>query len=192
LFERENEEEPTDVKLDINQFFEHETIHAFQDKLIAILLACHYQGAGSARLDMETFDLEVGGRAKALSNGGGYCGFLNTVVALAMVEFLEEQGAYSPGLLIVDSPMTQLSESEYKSKQETLISGLLDYLLGIYSEDKDSAQISAEQVIIIEHKDRMPTLSEKIVDAPHVKVIEFTQDKEHGRYGLLDGVYQYE
>ena len=141
---------------------------------------------------METFDLEVGGRSKALSNGGGYCGFLNTVVALAMIEFLEEQGAYSPGILIVDSPMTQLSESEYKAKQDTLISGLLDYLLGIYRRDADSARTSAAQIIIIEHKDKMPTLADTFAEASHVKVIEFTQDEKHGRYGFLDGVYQYE
>jgi hypothetical protein len=192
LFEKENEEEPTEVKHDINQFFNIETVQAFQDKLIAILQACHYQGAGSARLDMETFDLEVGGKAKAISNGGGYCGFLNTVVALAMIEFLEEQGAYSPGLFIVDSPMTQLSESEYMEKQNTLISGLLDYLFGIYSDDAYSSQTSAEQIIIIEHKDRMPTQIADLSKIPHVKVTEFTRDKEHGRYGFLDGVYQYE
>ena len=192
LYEKETEEEPTAVKHDINQFFDHETVHAFQEKLIAILQACHYQGASSARLNMETFDLEVGGRSKALSNGGGYCGFLNTVVALAMIEFLEEQGAYSPGILIVDSPMTQLSESEYKAKQDTLISGLLDYLLGIYRRDADSARTSAAQIIIIEHKDKMPTLADTFAEASHVKVIEFTQDEKHGRYGFLDGVYQYE
>ena len=192
LFEKETEEDPIEAKHDINQFFDHETVQAFQEKLIAILQACHYQGASSARLNMETFDLEVGGRSKSISNGGGYCGFLNTVVALAMIEFLEEQGAYSPGLLIVDSPMTQLSESEYKANQDTLISGLLDYLLGIYKDETNSIRTSAEQIIIIEHKDRMPSLVDTLADAPHVKIIEFTQDKEHGRYGFLHGVYQYE
>jgi hypothetical protein len=139
---------------------------------------------------METFDLEVGGRAKAISNGGGYCGFLNTVVALTLVEFLEEQGAYSPGLFVVDSPMTQLSESEYTEKQDTLVSGLLDYLIRIYASDADADQTSAEQIIIIEHKDRMPTQLDKLANIPHVKVTEFTRDKEHGRYGFLDGVYE--
>jgi len=192
LFEKETEEEPTEIKQDINQFFDLETIQAFQEKLIAILQACHYPGASSARLDLDTFDLEVGGRAKSISNGGGYCGFLNTVVALAMIEFLEEQGAYSPGMLIVDSPMTQLSESEYKAKQDTLVSGLVAYLLGIYSKSTNLDQTSAEQIIIIEHKDRMPILIDQLIDKPHVKIIEFTQDKEHGRYGFLDGVFEYE
>lgn len=191
LFEKETEEEPTEVKHDIDQLFDIEAVQAFQEKLIAILQACHFQGASSARLNMETFDLEIGGKPKSISNGGGYCGFLNTVVALAMVEFLEEQGVYSPGLLIVDSPMTQLSEPEYKSKQETLISGFLNYLLKIHNGEANSTRTSTEQIIIIEHKDRMPTL-DRLANTPHVKVIEFTQDRDHGRYGFLDGVYQYE
>jgi chaperonin cofactor prefoldin len=192
LFEKENEEEPTEVKHDINQFFDIETVQAFEDKLIAILQACHYQGAGSARLNMDVFDLEVGGKAKAISNGGGYCGFLNTVVVLALIEFLEEQGTYSPGLFIVDSPMTQLSESEFVEEKDTLISGLLDYLLDIYKSDAESDQTSAEQIIVIEHKDRMPARIDELANIRHVKVTEFTRSKEHGRYGFLDGVYWYE
>ncbi len=192
LFEKETEEEPTEVKHDINKFFDAETVQTFQEKLIVVLEACHYDGASSARLNMETFDLEVGGRSKAISNGGGYCGFLNTVLALAFIEFLEGQGEYSPGLLIVDSPLTQLSESEYKTKQETLISGLLNYLVSIYTADSTSNQTSAEQIIIIEHKDRLPILGDILGNTPHFKVIEFTQDKKHGRYGFLEGVYQYE
>ena len=192
LNKKEAQDEPADVKHDINQFFDIETVQAFQEKIITILRACHYQGAGSARLNMETFDLEVGGQAKGASNGGGYCGLLNAVVALALIEFLEEQGEYSPGLLMIDSPMTQLSESEYKAKQDTLVSGLLNYLFAIYCKDADSTRTSAEQIIIIEHKERMPSLMEKLIGAPHVKVIEFTQDKTHGRYGFLDGVYQEE
>lgn len=192
LLEKETEEEPTEVKHDINQFFDLETVQAFEEKLITILQECHYHGASSARLNMDTFDLEIGGRPKSISNGGGYCGFLNTVVALSLIEFLEEQGTYSPGLLIVDSPMTQLSESEYKTKQETLISGLLNYLLEIYQRETSSTHTSAEQIIIVEHKDRMPLLADTLKNNPHVKVIEFTQDKKHGRYGFLDGVYQSE
>jgi acyl-coenzyme A thioesterase PaaI-like protein len=50
---------------------------------------------------METFDLEINGRPKGVSHGGGYCGLLNTVVALALQEYLGEKGAYAPGLLIM-------------------------------------------------------------------------------------------
>jgi len=192
LFLKETEEEPSDLKYDINQFFDAETIQSFQEKLISILQACHFEGSGSARINMNIFDLEISGRVKALSNGGGYCGLLNTILAIALIEFLEENGEYSPGFLIVDSPITQLSESAYKEKKDTLISGLLKYLVSIYDSDSMSSSTSAEQIIIIEHKDKLQMLDDISGNSNHVKVIEFTKDKQHGRYGFLEGVYQYE
>jgi len=145
---------------------------------------------------METFDLVVGGDPKSLSNGGGYSGFLNTVLALAFVEYLEESGAYSPGLFVVDSSVTMLSESEYKATQNTMKTGFLRYLRAIYERDSERSQYDkssfgiteAPQIIIVEQKDKLPMLEEILSDAPHTKIIEFTQDKEHGRYGFLNNV----
>jgi hypothetical protein len=61
----------------------------------------------------------------------------------------------------------------------------VDYLIGIFSGDAESAPTSAEQIIIIEHKDRLPTQIDGLLQTPHVKVTEFTRDKEHGIYGIL-------
>ena len=143
--------------------------------------------------------MEVGGRAKSISNGGGNCGFLNCVLALAFVEYLEESGAYSPGLLIVDSPVTMLSESEYTEKQDTMKSGLLRYLRDIYSrgdtgnlqtQQDGDAMTSAEQIIIIEQTEKLPMLDIIMKDAAHVNIIQFTKNREHGRYGFLNDVYE--
>ena len=194
LAEKETEPEPTENKYDINHFFDNDTLLVFEEKLKAILGACHYEGAGSARLNLHTFDLEVGGRAKAISNGGGYCGFLNTVLALTLVEHLEEYGKYSPGLFIADSPVTQLSESEFKTKTNTMKSGLLEYLLSIYKNDINALNglTPALQIIMIEQKDRLPMLDLVTEGKPQVKVIEFTGVKDYGRYGFLDGVFNHE
>ena len=190
LYEKETEEKPTAVKHDINQQYESEMVQAFEEKLISILQTCNYEGAGSARLNMETFDLEVGGSPKANSNGGGYCGFLNLVVALAFAEFLETQGEYPPGVLIVDSPLTQLSEPTHKEAEKKLITGLLEYLTALYANDPSSPKSGVGQIIILDHKDKLPLLEEALKDTPNSKIIEFTQDKENGRYGFLEGVYQ--
>jgi len=194
LTEKETEPEPTEIKYDINHFFEYDTLHVFEEKLRAILKACHYEGADSARLNMHTFDLEVDGRAKAISNGGGYCGFLNTVLALTLIEYLEKYGEYSSGLFIADSPVTQLSESEFKTKTNTMKLGLLEYLLSIYKNDKVELNGSAPalQIIMIEQKDRLPMLDSVTEGGPMVKVIEFTGVKDYGRYGFLDGVFNHE
>lgn len=194
LTEKETEPEPTEIKYDINHFFDNDTLLVFEEKLRAILKACHYEGAGSARLNLDTFDLEVSGRAKAISNGGGYCGFLNTVLALTLVEHLEEHGEYSPGLFIADSPVTQLSESEFKTETNTMKLGLLEYLLSIYKNDKaaQNGLTPALQIIMIEQKDRLPMLDLVTEGESMVKVIEFTGVKDYGRYGFLDGVFNHE
>ena len=182
LTEKETEPEPTQTKYDMNEYFDYESLHTFEEILRSILEASHYEGAGSARLNMNTFDLEVGGREKAVSNGGGYCGFLNTVVSLALVEYLEEQGEYPPGLFVADSSITQLSESEFTSNSSTMKSGLLNHLLSIN-------EASFTQSIIVEHKEKLPMLDS--IES-HVNVIEFTGDKNHGRYGFLNDVFNYE
>ncbi len=195
LTERETEPEEKAPKYDIDRFFDPDTMQTFEDKLISILKSCHFEGAGSARLNISTFDLEVGGRAKAISNGGGYCGFLNTVLALTLVEYLAEYGEYSPGLLVADSPLTQLSESEFKAKTDTMKSGFLEYLLSIYKNELSPSKISGaidKQIIIIEQKEKLPMLNSIIKGEEHVRVIEFTRDKNHGRYGFLNGVFGHE
>lgn len=101
------------------------------------------------------------------------------------MEYLEEYGEYSPGLFIADSPVTQLSESEFKDN--TMKLGLLKYLLSIYKNDEGelNASTPALQIIIIEQKERLPMLDSVTKGEPHVKVIEFTGVKNKGRYGFL-------
>ena len=75
--------------------------------------AIQFPGAASARLNTVTFDIEVNGKQKANVMGGGFCGILNSVVLLAIREVLYESGAHTPGILILDSALTQLSETQY-------------------------------------------------------------------------------
>lgn len=188
LTETETETDPSQTKYDMNDYFDYELLHTFEEILRSILRDTHYEGAGSARLNMNTFDLEVGGRDKAVSNGGGYCGFLNTIVSLALVEFLDKHGEYSPGIFIADSPLTQLSESEYTQNNNTIKTGFFNHILSIYKNEESPSV----QMIIIEHKEKLPNLESITKDAPNVNVIEFTGVKNHGRYGFLNDVFNYE
>jgi|GEM_PF-260213 len=183
LFEKETETEPTQIKYDMNEYFDYESLHTFEETLRSILEAIHYEGSGSARINMNTFDLEVGGREKAVSNGGGYCGLLNSVVSLALVECLEKYGEYSPGIFAADSPLTQLSESEFTSSSNTMKVGFVNHLLSISNENESPFF----QIIIAEHKEKLP-----IDDISQANIIEFTGVKNHGRYGFLNGVFNYE
>jgi len=109
------------------------------------------------------------------------------------VEYLEEYGEYSPGLFVADSPVTQLSESEFKAKTNTMKLGLLEYLLSLYKngEYEPNTSTPALQIIIIDQKEKLPILDTVTEGKPHVKVTEFTGIKDYGRYGFLDGVFNH-
>lgn len=129
---------------------------------------------------MDAYDVQFGERKKSSTMGGGYCGIINTMVSLSLMEYLLEDGTYAPGMMLVDSPLSQLSESEYISEAETIKDSFIHYLLN----NRDG------QIILVEQKDKMPEFVKNGSgpDNATVRVIEFTKDKDHGRYGLLPDV----
>ena len=64
LSEKETESSGPDKQYEIKEDFDHETIGAFEDKLISILKTIKFEGYSTARLNMDTFDLEVRGKPK--------------------------------------------------------------------------------------------------------------------------------
>jgi len=184
----ENAKDAPNQRHDILQHFDDEQLIAFSDKLRAILAACQYEGSASARFDLKgSFDLEVGGKTKAAVAGGGYCGFLNTIVALSLIEFLEEDGAYSPGFLIADSPLSQLSEPDDDTQLINKKTGFFNYLMA--SRPKQDTSDFRPQIIIAEHPEKLPFFLE---GSENANVIEFTGDKKKGRYGFLNEVFNVE
>ena len=174
LLAREINRDESPKEHDYKTDFDIKDIHAFETILIEILRQSGFNGYSSARLNLDTFDLEIGGRLKSLTNGGGYCGILNTILALAMMEFLLEYGSYPPGLLLADSSLTQLSESESKARGETIKAKFIKYII----EHKRDGQ-----VVLIEHKEKVPV---DMIISSDANVIEFTGDESvKGRYGLL-------
>lgn len=178
LFEKESETGGQDVVYEIKAYFNRENIVGIEDKLISILKSVNIGGYSSARLNMNTLDIEIAGRQKSATMGGGYCGILNTILAIALMEYLDEEGKYSPNFLMVDSSVSQLSESEYIKKIDNITAAFVRYLV---------AHADKGQKIFIEHKERFPF---HIEENENVKVIEFTKSKDHGRYGLLNDVYE--
>ncbi len=170
---------PTSLPKDHNykEDFDSENIHGFESILMNILKESGFNHYSSARLNMDTCDLELGGQPKSQTNGGGYCGILNTIMALSMMEYLSIYGTYPPGLLYADSSLSQLSESERKARGETIKTKFIQYV----------AQHKRDvQTLIIEHKEKVPF--ETILQSG-ANVIEFTgDDRINGQYGLLPDV----
>lgn len=141
--------------------------------LLRILHEVNYEGISSASFDIEKCDVKVNGVGKQ-SQGQGYRAFLNTVMALALQEFLNESGLYQPHLLVLDSPILSLSERRKKVEQatsDTMKAGLFQYFVN--HEDR-------RQTIVIEND--IPAS----VDYSSAHVVEFTKEEHTERYGLIN------
>ncbi len=179
LFNKETEETSEPSKHNIYEDYDYDIIHGFEEKLREILQASKIGGAASARLNMENFDIEIGGFKKSVSMGGGFCGILNTITTLAMSGYLIDLDRNAPGFYAVDSSLTQLSEAEHKEQSDTIKQNFIEYLISHAHE---------RQVIIVEQTKRMPFVPDES-DEDGVHVIKFTRNKEEGRYGFLNEVY---
>lgn len=182
LFDKETEEEPIVTKRKIADFFDYNLIHGFEENLIKVLTASKIGGADTARLNMQNFDIEINGKSKLATMGGGFCALLNTITTYAMSKYIIEQNGYAPYFFATDSSLTQLSESEQIQKANTIKHNFIQYLV-------DHAL--TRQVIMIEQKERMPFIPEEN-PANGIHIIEFTGDKYLGRYGFLNDVFNAE
>lgn len=179
LFNKETEETSEPSKHNIYEDYDYDIIHGFEEKLREILQASKIGGAASARLNMENFDIEIGGFKKSVSMGGGFCGILNTITTLAMSGYLIDLDRNAPGFYAVDSSLTQLSEAEHKEQSDTIKQNFIEYLISHAHE---------RQVIIVEQTKRMPFVPDES-DENGIHVIKFSRNKEEGRYGFLNEVY---
>lgn len=96
LFDKETEEEPIVTKRKIADFFDYNLIHGFEENLIKVLTASKIGGADTARLNMQNFDIEINGKSKLATMGGGFCALLNTITTYAMSKYIIEQNGYAP------------------------------------------------------------------------------------------------
>lgn len=178
LFEKENEEDSKEQKHDIKSFYEYDLVKGFEDELIATLTASKIGGATTARLNMQSFDIEIDNHSKPTCMGGGYCAILNALTAYAMNSYIYSVNGYAPGFFAIDSALTQLSEADYIAQEDSVKYNFMRFLV---------AHALDRQVIIIEQKDEIPFIPTE--DASKgIHVIEFTRNPDYGRYGFLNGV----
>ena len=96
-----------------------------------------------------------------------------------MSAYLIDLDRPTPGFYAVDSSLTKLSEAEHKAQSETIKQNFVEYLI---------AHAHERQVIIVEQSKRMPFVpSESEKDGVHV--IQFSRNRQEGRYGFLNEVY---
>ncbi len=172
IYEVENEEE-SNVKYNVKDKFEKEFIDQFNEYLDEALKECSYKDYLTSRIDMASFDIVVNA-GKKQSEGKGYRGFLNTVFGLVMMKYLSLNAKYSPNILIIDSPITNLTEAEGdESKKNNMKKSLFEYFI------KNSY---LGQIIVAENK--IPD-----IDYKDANIIRFTKNENKGRYGFLINPY---
>ena len=142
--------------------------------LTEILEKCNYDNYVGSRFDEDMCDVVVNGSEK-LSQGQGFRAFLNSVMALAVQEMLNEFNMHMPHLLVMDSPILSLKEREEDKGTEitsdSMRGGLLQYMI---EHEKN------RQTIILENE--IPTL-----DYSTANIIHFTRKIGDGRFGLIEG-----
>ena len=142
--------------------------------LTEILEKCNYDNYVGSRFDEDMCDVVVNGSEK-LSQGQGFRAFLNSVMALAVQEMLNEFNMHMPHLLVMDSPILSLKEREEDKGTEitsdSMRGGLFQYMI---EHEKN------RQTIILENE--IPKL-----DYSTANIIHFTRKIGDGRFGLIEG-----
>ena len=132
--------------------------------------------------NMDLYDVTFDDTDKASTMGGGYTPAINAVFAFSLQQFLHDRGVFPVDMLLMDSPLSQLSEREDLFDGEMLKTKFINLLMNQ----------GVGQCIVAEHKEKMSEEIKAMCNyqdkSLKVNIIEFTGNTNRGRYGLLPGV----
>lgn len=163
--------EETIPKFKPKEQFKGDITTAINDTLSSLLKECNFEGLKSCNFNLSSFDVVVNNKAKR-TFGKGYRAFLNTILALTLRSYLETYGKFSPGMLIIDSPILSLKEQGDEKAPDTMKASLFNFLV---------SNSNSTQTIIIEND--IPS-----IDYKDTNLICFTKDSKSGRYGFLKNI----
>ena len=172
LRDMQNEEE-SEIKYKPMEKFDDRFWAGMDAALAEILTECKYTPLVSARFAKSSFDLELNGLSKAVTQGKGYCSILNTIVVMAFRKFMTENAIYNPGLCIIDTPLHGIDEGEKNETSESVQNALFQYFI-------DSREMG--QLIIVENKRTLPKLN---YEQDGVRRIVYTGIVGDEQYGFL-------
>lgn len=178
-----NEKVDDKVEYKPKEIFEKHTdfVTSIEKYYMEILSEINFSPIDEVIFDLSTFDVKVNDNPKP-NRSKGFQGLLNTVLVLAFRKYVNAVAKINPHFYLIDSPIqTLMTESNDENIKDDLRKGLFKYLFKNYGDD---------QIIIIENTDNHELPDFGSYNHDDVKIYEFTQDKEKGRYGFLYGVYQ--
>lgn len=158
---------PKASPFDIKAEFEENLFQKIENMMDEIIRKTDFEDYNSIKIDRKSLDLLINNKPKK-NQGKGYRAFLNALYAHALTNFLAQDAKYSPGFLILDSPLLSLkekNESSSTSMKTELMKALMDNSI-------------ERQTIIVENE--IPKINYE-----QANMIEFTQDRNNGRYGFI-------
>ncbi len=170
---RINDEDEFSIDFDVRGKIREVLQEPLERLLTEILEKCNYDNYVGSRFDEEMCDVVVNGSEK-LSQGQGFRAFLNTVMALAVQEMLNEFDLHMPHLLVLDSPILSLKEREENVGTEITSDGMRGGLFQYMIDHEEK-----RQTIVLENE--IPPL-----DYSTANIIHFTRKVGSGRFGLID------
>lgn len=157
--------------LEVEQHVYDELCEVIKDSLFA----CGYKEFEKVIFDVKSQDITIDG-VHRVSNGKGFRAFFYAIFSASLMLYLNKIGHSFSNVLILDSPLTTLKESELNDVQDDdfVDNFLQDGLFSFFSD-----KFSDKQVIIIDNKVPPKSLSGRYHD------IAFTKGRSEGRYGFF-------
>lgn len=160
------------AKLDIEKIISEHMKASMTDLLEKILKECDYDNFVGAHFDSSLCDVVVNGSEK-MSQGKGFKAFLNTIMAMAIQEWLEKEGRHQLQFLLLDSPILSLKEKEENIGTQKTSSGMRNGLFKYFVDHRND-----RQTIVLENE--IPN-----IDYEDANLIHFSRVEGQGRFGLL-------
>lgn len=148
-----------------------------------ILNETQFADAEKAVFDPTDFDIKIGSKAKR-THGKGYRAFFNTIVVLALRQYIHEHAVHKPSIVVLDTPTLGLEHQKSGTGLVTsrdddgrprtgLLRNLFDYMV-------DTGELG--QLIILNNTDVTPTTHFDREDATE---LVFGEHEDANRSGLL-------
>lgn len=149
------------------------------ENFMYIMKEIHYRPVTSASFDYENFEISLNGQIKK-DHGKGYRALFNSVLILAVRKYMNKlntSNSHNPHFYFIDSPLHGLMLRTGIEDSLNVRKGFFEYL---------AANCNGDQIIIIENTDEheLPQIRE----GDNIKVYQFTEDENEGRYGFLEGI----
>lgn len=167
IIDNESNEE-SEIKFKVKDHIEYNFISDLGNNILSFLQKCKYENLLSVIFDKSSMDIIVNGKKKG-ANGKGYNAFFNSIVAVVLSRYMKDKAKFPPNFLILDSPTLSLKEKAEVKPSETMRNAFFEEI--IHSPE-------GIQVIIVENE--IPS-----IDYKNVNKINFSKEKDRGRYGFL-------